>query len=275
MNRPELADLLAQPQSMMASSRAPTGSYHQPSDSVSEPPLSPRQRFQSHVRTLKDDASSPPRNASPTSRRPPQLQHVSSLRVQRGESPSPISSARLSPTWMFSESALETFSDGPQFMPAEREVWGKPPSPLRHTKSFTSEALYPQQPHEQSPEHQPHRHLRRLRPFAPLAQPVDINDRPKTSRGPQLGESCVPFESGADSLQQEQDPSLRPSKFAEGSMNDRSAGVSSTWNEHGSLASISGTDGSDNDITPRASPQRSSIDVNEFNPEPVAAPTFA
>jgi hypothetical protein len=57
-------------------------------------------------------------------------------------------------------------------------------------------------------------------------------------------------------------------------MNDRSAGVSSTWNEHGSLASISGTDESDNDTTPRPSPQRSSIDVAEVNPQPIAAPTF-
>ncbi|KIW68528.1 hypothetical protein PV04_04467 [Phialophora macrospora] len=251
MNRQELANLLSQTQSMMAPSRAPTATYHQPS------PLSPRQRFQSQVRTLNDTPPSPTRNAE-TPQTSPQLQHVSSLRVQRGSSSSP--------SWTFGGSALNTLKHGPQFLTEEREIWGRP-SPLRSTKSFAEDASLLKHPEDGSPVY-PHK----LRPFAPSAHSRDVDDRPKTRRGLKAGTGFSIED--ADSLQEEQEGSTRSSKFAEGSMNDRSAGVSSTWNDHGSLASVSGTDESDNDTTPRPSPQRSSIDVTEFNPQPVAAPTF-
>ncbi|EXJ60622.1 hypothetical protein A1O7_04775 [Cladophialophora yegresii CBS 114405] len=253
MNRQELASLLSQTQAMMAPSRAPTPSNHQ------SLPLSPRQRFQSNIRTLHDNPPSPPRNAVITPQASPQLQHVSSLRVQRGSS-SP-------PTWTVGKSAFDTFDHGPQFITEEREVWGRPP-PLRTNKAFVEGISHGTHSGDGSPVHP-----RNLRPFAPSSHSLDVNDRPKTRRGPNPGPS--PFgENNADSLQQEQEHSTRPSKFAEGSMNDRSAGISSTWNDHGSLASISGTDESDNDTTPRPSPQTSSIDVIEFNPQPVAVPTF-
>ncbi|ETI24531.1 hypothetical protein G647_03900 [Cladophialophora carrionii CBS 160.54] len=253
MNRQELASLLSQTQSMMAPSRAPTPSYHRSS------PLSPRQRFQSQIRTLHDSPRTPPRNSVTTPQTSPRLQHVSSLRVQRGSS-SP-------PAWTVGESALDTFNHGPQFITEEREVWGRP-SPLRTNKAFVEGISLVAHSVDSSPV-DPHK----LRPFAPSSRSLDVNDRPKTRRGPNTGSSSF-GENNADRLQQEQEQSTRPSKFAEGSMNDRSAGVSSTWNDHGSLASISGTDESDNDTTPRPSPRRSSIDVNEFNPQPVAAPTF-
>ncbi|OCT52503.1 hypothetical protein CLCR_09853 [Cladophialophora carrionii] len=252
MNRQELASLLSQTQSMMAPSRAPTPSCHQSS------PLSPRQRFQSHIRTLHDSPRTPPRNAVTTPQTSPRLQHVSSLRVQRGSS-SP-------PTWTVGESALDTFNHGPQFITEEREVWGRP-SPLRTNKASVEGISLVAHSVDGSPV-DPHK----LRPFAPSSQSLDVNERPKTRRGPKTGTNS--FGENTDSQQQEQEQSTRPSKFAEGSMNDRSAGVSSSWNDHGSLASISGTDESDNDTTPRPSPQRSSIDVIEFNPQPVAAPTF-
>lgn len=252
MNHQELAHLLFQTQSMIAPSR--TG-YHQSSGSVSEPPLSPRQKFQSHIRTLSENPPSPSRNASTSPLISPQLQHVSSLRVQRSQSPSPTPRNHL---WRSSESTLETSSDGPQFDTEEREVWGRP-SPLRSTRSFADDTFHLQSSDDQSPLQN-----RYLRPFGPSSRPIDIDDRPKTRHGPKRRNSSFAIEH----------ETIRPSKFAEGSMNDRSAGISSTWNEHGSLASTYGTDESDNDSTPRASLQRSSIDIDEFNPQPVAAPTF-
>ncbi|KAJ9602245.1 hypothetical protein H2200_013365 [Cladophialophora chaetospira] len=258
MNSQELANLLSH--SMVAPSRAPAGLHHPPSGPVSEPSLSPRQRFQSSIRTLSENP--PSRNASTTPSRSPQLQHVSSLRVQRSESPS------LTPrtcSWRSSQSTLNTFSDGPQFDTEEREVWGRP-SPFRSTNSLVENSFHLRRHEDESPLGGPEK---KLRPFGPSSRTVDTDNRPKTRHGPRPGQPNFRLDNGA-----EQKESIRPSKFAEGSMNDRSAGVSSTWNDHGSLASISGTDESDNETTPRASPQRSSFDIDEFNPQTGAAPTF-
>ena len=259
MNRHELASLLSQTQSMMA------GPNHQSSVSA---PLSPRQKFQAHVRTLSENPPSS-RHASIAPRPSSQLQRVSSLRAHQSESPSPT---RPSPIWRHSESALKTFAAEPQFITEEREVWGRP-SPFRSVKSFSAHESRLQQTEEQSPIQHSHRRQEELRLFAPLSQPIDVNDRPKTSRGYRPG--LASHVSGLESLPHDKDDLGRASKFAEGSMNDRSAGVSSAWTERGSLASISGTDESDNDSTPRPSPVRSSVDINEFNPQSVAATTFA
>ena len=252
MNRQELAGLLSQTQSMMAPSRPANGSTYRPASS-----LSPRQKFQAHIRTLSEKDLSPPRNASIAARPSPQLQHVSSLRIQRSESPSPTRSIRTGTTWRL--------TDEPQFLTEEREAWGRP-SPLTSTASVPDEKFHLQRHEPQSPI------PNGLRPFRPLPQPADIEDRPKTSRGPSTANGGFPIDGVPETRQQEQD---RHSKFAEGSMNHRSTGISSTWAEHGSLASISDTDVSDRDSTPRASPERSSIDINEFNPQSVVAPSFA
>jgi hypothetical protein len=256
MNRHEFTSLLSQTQSMMAPARHPP---------VPDPQLSPRQKFQSHVRTLRQSAPSSPTKTSTVSRPSPQLQHVSSLRVQRSESPSPTRSTRPALTWKLDEE--------PQFLTEEREVWARP-SPLSSVKSLTADAFY-LQPEEESPIPHSRKQHRELRPFAPISQPADLEDRPKTSRGPKSGLATFNSENGSVRLSQEQDFLTRPSKFAEGSMNDRSAGVSSTWQEHSSIASISDIDASDDDTTPRASPLCSSVDLSEFNPQPIAAPTLA
>lgn len=260
MNRHEFANLLSQTQSMMAPSRSATDTCHPQSSTVSGLPLSPRQQFQAHVRTLSDKSPSRSHNSPTTPRKSTQLQHVSSLRVQRSESPSPSPDGKYRPglAWGFSDSALKTFNDAPQFINEERAVWGRP-SPLRTTESVDRDSP------QHSPVSQYPRHFGELRPFAPLSQQTDENERPKTSRGPRPGLS--------DS-DQEGDLSPRPSKFAEGSMNHRSAGVSSTWNDHASIASISSAE-SDDDPTPRPSPQPSSLDINEFKPSSTTAPTFA
>ncbi|KIX94177.1 uncharacterized protein Z520_10204 [Fonsecaea multimorphosa CBS 102226] len=280
MNRQEFAHLLSQTQSMMAPPRAPT-TTHLISDSclhgsasASSPPLSPRQKFQAHVRTLNDQASTPPRNASTVPKRSPELQHVSSLRVSYRKTPPPKTPCRASPTWEDSELTLKTFNNThnePYFITEEREAWSRQ-SPSRTTMPFADNVFFLQPPDAHSPILQPSKQLRELRPFAPLAHPVDVNERPKTSRGPAHSHSKFTIEN-ADANLREEDLSARASKFAEGSMNARSAGISSTWQEHSSITSCSETE-SDDDPTPRASPQRSSIDLSEFKPETTIAPTL-
>ncbi|KIW29471.1 uncharacterized protein PV07_05285 [Cladophialophora immunda] len=281
MDRREFAHLLSQTQSMMAPTRASTSAHFTAEScltrpaSASSPPLSPRQRFQAHVRTLNDQDSSPSRSASTTPRRSPELQHVSSLRVSYRESPSPKSPSRSGPTLKSSEMTLETFNNTqnePYFITEEREAWSRP-SPSRTTMPFTDDVFFLQPPDSHSPILQPSKQLRELRPFAPLAHPVDVNERPKTSRGPTHGQSNLTIEDANSTSREEDDLPARGSKFAEGSMNARSAGVSSSWQEHSSINSCSETE-SDDDPTPRASPQRSSIELNEFKPEAVIAPTL-
>ncbi|KIW87569.1 uncharacterized protein Z519_11893 [Cladophialophora bantiana CBS 173.52] len=278
MNRQEFAHLLSQTQSMMAPSRAPTPApitvdscHHCPASALS-PPLSPRQRFQAHVRTLNDNTL-PSRNV-PTSPKRSELQHVSSLRVSYRESPSPKNPPRSSPTWRNIDLTLKTFDSAenePYFITEEREAWSRPYTP-KTTTPLTDDIFL--QPHEGDIRMlQPSKQLRESHPFAPLAHSVGVNERPKTSRGPPQEQSSFPIENTDPNPHKEDDLPARASKFAEGSMNTRSAGVSSTWHEHISVTSYSGTE-SDDDPIPRASPQHSSIDVDEFKPEAVIAPTL-
>ncbi|EXJ74682.1 uncharacterized protein A1O5_01376 [Cladophialophora psammophila CBS 110553] len=264
----------------MAPSRAPTSApvtsascHHCPASALS-PPLSPQQRFQAHVRTL-NDSTLPSRNAPTSPKRSSELQHVSSLRVSYRESPSPKNPLRSSPTWRDTDLTLKTFDsakDEPYFVTEEREAWSRPYTP-KTTTPLTDDVLF-LQPHEgDSRMLQPSKQLREPRPFAPLSHPVDVNERPKTSRGPTQEQSSFPIENADANPNKEDDLPARASKFAEGSMNTRSAGVSSTWHEHISLTSCSGTE-SDDDPNSRASPQRSFIDVDEFKPEAAIAPTL-
>ncbi|OAL26873.1 hypothetical protein AYO20_09906 [Fonsecaea nubica] len=280
MNRLEFAHLLSQTQSMMAPSRAPAAAHlshdscPNPSETTSSASLSPRQRFQAHVRTLSDQTASPPRSASASPKRSSELQHVSSLRVSYRESPSPRSNSRSSPTWENRDPILKTFNNThnePYFIKEEREAWSRP-SPSRATIPLTDDVFLLQPPNSQSPILQPSKQLRELRPFAPLAGSVDVNERPKTSRGPTFDPSHLTIENANSGFGHEDEPT-RPSKFAEGSMNARSAGVSSTWHENSSITSCSEIESGD-DSTPRASPQRPSIDLNEFKPETAIAPTL-
>lgn len=266
MNPHEFAHLLAQthpswnpnPTSRSASAKATNNSCNQ-SQSQS---LSPRQKFQSHVRTLSQDNPSPspshPKNASLGPYSP---------------SPSPSPSPTIH-SYRYSDSTLQggrCAQNEPQFITEEREVWSRP-SPLstrRRPQQPTEDAFILQPPEDHSPVPQPRKHPRELRPFAPSMQPVDINERPKTSRGSKPNFGSFPTD--------DQDLQSINSKFAEGSMNDRSAGISSTWLEHGSMSTTSGDDSgvdSDDNSTPRASPRRSSTDIDESKPIAVTPGTF-
>ncbi len=260
MNHTQLADLLARTMPQNTS----TGSSHRTAGSSN---LSPRQKFQAHVRTLSDDSLASRNTPSP--RRAPELQHVSGLRVKPDDSPPPRNPARPSPVYRYDEADLRVSRDGqPAFIAEEREAWARP-SPLRIRKRPSTDVYFLQPPEEDSPVRQPSKDTRGLQPFAPFSDAVDENERPKTSRGPD------PNRPSFDNYNSNGDQALvtRNSKFAEGSMNNRSAGISSTWHKHGSISSLSAAE-SDRESTPRASPQRSSIDLDEFKPPAVTPATL-
>ncbi|KEF63696.1 uncharacterized protein A1O9_01674 [Exophiala aquamarina CBS 119918] len=258
MTRRELAYLLAEthptinPTAHSASAKPTKNSCNQ--STMSQPPslsLSPRQKFQSHVRTLSQDSPSYSGNASP--------------------SPLPSPSPTLnSNTYRYSDPTLQGGTpthNEPHFITEEREAWSRP-SPLatrRRQNAPSEDVIVLEPPEDHSPVQQPRKHLRALRPFAPSTQHVDTNERPKTSRGSKPNFGGFPTN--------DQDFPSRHSKFAEGSMTDRSGGISSSWLENGSISTTSG-DESEHSSTPRASPRRSSIDIDDFKPIAVTPGTF-
>ena len=92
--------------------------------------------------------------------------------------------------------------------------------------------------------------------FGPAATSTDTYDRPKTSRGPGQELDTMP---GAfpESNSQRSARATRRSKFNEGSMNERSTAVSSSWDEYGprvgQSSDLSAEEDADSDATPRAS----------------------
>lgn len=268
MDRQDLARLLfpPNPSSSSASStaarpRQPSANTHHRSrsraQSISQPPspLSPKQKFQSHIRNLSDDSQSSILPAPPS---------LSSAPDRQSQSPSSSYTSRPLPIPRRSDFTV------PTFITEEREAWSQTSPFARRTRSLrASDDVYLLEPtSRESPTVQPSKHLRELRQFAPLSNSPDFNDRPRTSRGD---------DPGFGSFAPHNDPSLlpdlksQPSRFAEGSMNNRSAGVASTWLQNGLTSS---EDDTDRDLTPKHSPQRSSIDIHEFKPDPVTPGTL-
>ncbi|KAJ9636512.1 hypothetical protein H2204_005345 [Knufia peltigerae] len=255
MDHSQLADLLAQTMPQKASNAS--------GNRVT--PLSPRQAFQSHVRTLNSRPTTT--KPSPAALRSPELQQFSSLQVN-STSPPPRSAARPIAVYGYNDIDLRISRDGqPEFVAEEREAWARP-SPLRIRKRPSNDVYVLQPPEPETPVKQPSKETRGLQQFGPMPATADTNERPKTSRGPDIEQGSF------DDRYHEEDQNLqsRNSKFAEGSMSNRSAGISSTWHKHGSISSLS--DVSDHELTPRASPQRSSVDVDEFKPPAVTPSTL-
>ncbi|EXJ93833.1 hypothetical protein A1O1_02226 [Capronia coronata CBS 617.96] len=224
--------------------------------------MSPRQRFQAHVRTLSTDSLSTSGSlASP--QRSPELQHVSSLRVQPRDSPPAQYVSGPHTIYRLGDSSLSPTRSSqyePPFIREEREAWSRA-SPGRTLRGRSQDMYILQPPEEDDAVIQPSKRTRRLKSLTPSTQALDDDEKPTTSRGHN------------GNLTDDLDHRQRNSRFAEGSMNERSAGVSSAWGKQGSITSVSGTE-SDNDSTPRASPQRSSVDLEEFKPAAVTPATL-
>jgi hypothetical protein len=181
----------------------------------------------------------------------------------------------------------------PDFVKEEREAWSKkspkpeidtiapaqPPSYLRATRASylksdislqtpkADKNLIPQ-PRKQSKQVLP------LRDFTRGPQEADIEDRPKTSRGPDsFGEDDISLRSSEDSqANATTQQKTRRSRFLEGSLNERSGAVASSWYDQDALSE----DSYDSDATPRASKDTrgsSSFESNESKPLPITPAT--
>ena len=242
MQRSELAALLAATH-RTTSKRT---DQHQHSRAAS---LSPQQAFQSRVRNLSDDnhASPPPKS---------RLRQTSN-RVSQAKSSSKITKRRANQQNDVQNNDLSLPSVEPNFGLEERAVWKRREhdETIQHDNDFI---LIPPS-NETSDSEQTD-----LAPFRPLKD--DPAQRPKTSRG-----------QSAPSVPQVSQTPVRPSKFVEGSMNNRSVGISSTWEVHGDRLSLD-QPSEDSDATLKA--YRPSIDtitstdLSEFQPESAAPATL-
>jgi hypothetical protein len=273
------------------------------------PPLSPKQHFQSQVRGLSSSAAR--RQAqSDLDVRPVrhELHHVSTLRVQHKHtvsaipySPRTAALPETSHNPPKGKTAAITDNAVPDFSAEEREAWSKKsPKPAststrsRHSDRVSSLAgqkpvqhvLFPPQRLEPVP--QPRKQARQSssRQFQPLHTQTDLDERPKTSRGPPsplVERKQAPTITGKYEAETKQhafgdgtSSPKRRSKFLEGSMNTRSVGVASSWYhdttsgsegfDDPAAGSMNDCDG-DGDTTPRATK------LPPHTPAPVPAPT--
>ena len=244
MNRTEFAALIAAHPPVTTSSSPNMFQEDQRQNSYASSPVSPREQFQSRVRNLQQQRSPSSRRPSLRRRRHSELEYVSSLRV----------------TYKRSQSAQPPSQDTPNFSIEERKAWGSgsPESCRKSTDSHVSSLSRPQLTSVLPPPHiQTHGLLQArrqergrvpLRTFQPLNTIIDVDERPKTSRGEQILEISEGNEGPEEKDKQEdkkedKDDSTRPStstyhngrmsKFVEGSMNERSFGIASSWFQDG------------------------------------------
>lgn len=278
MNSAELAALLASTHPHLS---GPQPSVQHSKNTSDPTPLSPRQLFQSRVRTL-SDAPTNPQSSPNRARGGGELQRLSTLRVhvtsprtaQRGAPP------HNSHAYHTRDGRFGFTPHEPDFIVEERAAWtgasvervGEPDHTTPNAwHGRDDESLRLSQDSDTLTENTESLHLQA---FAPSLSAPDLDERPKTSRG-----SSMPgtFPHSQPELSANDTP-LRKSKFVEGSMNHRSEGISSTWDQHGERLS---TDNSrsplahDSDSTPRAAHMSSESlnaeDLSEFRPATASA----
>ena len=297
MNREELAALLAQTHSTQHSSRS---AFRPPSSPTSpmrsqwpsrDPtsPLSPRQIFQSRVRTLSDEDTSTKQPPSPI-RRSHELHHLSSLRVHVQDSDTLSNPVNIRcPRQYRSKDGRFGFSPAePDFLAEERAAWNRDrPHKIQDQRgsfAFQEDGNLRQgnsSTHNlHSEEDESLQRVPTLRPFGPGAEPGNPDERPKTSRGPNSTTDSISGAYPAEETRSNAHASRR-SKFLEGSMTERSVGTASTWDKNALRLSESSEridDADDSDATPRASrasrDSGSSFDVSEFRPRPTTPATI-
>ncbi len=243
MNRSELAALLAA-NPPVPNPSSPIMFQDHMQNPITSSPISPRLAFQSRVRKLQLQRSPSRPDLSTHRRRHSELEQVSTLRV----------------THKRSLSAQPAGHETPDFWADEREAWGQrsPKSPQSLLTSTESNVFSPARPKREPilsptrkqtrPIPQPRKQTRARAPFRtfePLHTITDTEERPKTSRGPLklevLEEENEEDKEGQTQHDGEEDemeeaPRLststnpgRSSKFIEGSMNERSFGIASSW----------------------------------------------
>ena len=278
MNRAELAALLASTHRHLSEDQ----SQLQHSVNINgPPPLSPRQLFQSRVRTLSDDGAPSPQR-SPNRRRG-ELQHLSSLRVhvtsprtaRHGASP------RSSHAFRTRDGRFGFSPHEPDFIAEERAAWtGASIERVGNISPTNSNAwtavdqeslrLSEDSAEDSSKNSDP----ASVQAFAPSLTTADLDERPKTSRGTSMpGTFPRPHSEPAANV-----TPARISKFLEGSMNGRSEGVSSSWEHLRERLSTDQPPNDDSDSTPRAAHMSTESfdreDLSEFRPATAGAATF-
>jgi hypothetical protein len=270
MNQNELASLIAASHRRPKPSKRPSQVHSSGNMAISiakKAPLSPRALFQSRVRTLSDDGSEPYSQHSARSRPREELQHLSSLRVH-------VTSPRASASPATRRTRDGRFGYSPQepdFITEERAVWTGHTSssafpPLKLSTGIRAENDFTLIPASNAPSVSPSR-VKPLVPFGPQNHNDTTPERPKTSRGRSIPDTFPEAESQRSGSETE----ARKSRFIEGSMNARSAGVSSIWNSsQENFYSQSQSEDEEFDATPKASristDSLSSSDLNDFRP---------
>lgn len=265
MNSNELASLLAKTHSSHQTTSVRDAQL-QPQHSTPQL-LSPRQTFQSRVRNLNQSTFSKANSLSPT-RPTVELDRRSSLHVQ--PAPPTTDTTPSLPPRNPRRQGLRS-SQEPDFILEERAAWKGTRSNVAssHDDDFI---LVPPSDDELSPTHKSlipkPLVVKPLVPFGPSARSDGPIQRPKTSRGRAPSKSAPPEDAKTP---------LRPSKFVEGSMNGRSVGVSSTWQDHGERLSFEASE-DDSDATPKASrpsiDSLNSTDMAEFQPQATTPATI-
>lgn len=272
MNKQELAALIAQthPQPASTHSSAQTSRVTRSNRHMRSPnsPLSPRQIFQSHVRTLSDDGQSRTSPQKSPNQKNRELQHLSSLRVH--VKPHGQVKNRLQ-TDQARNATFDFLSEEPDFVAEERAAWNRrtPERESRHKVGRASQNAQEEVLSLRESSHDLPKSPTKV--FAPLTTSTDSNERPKTRRGLSDASDSAPVEAPQQATNNHRDK--RRSKFSEGTMTDRSSGIASTWEENGMRISESSertNQDTDSDATPRAArlskDTDSTIDISEFQP---------
>ncbi|ETN44629.1 uncharacterized protein HMPREF1541_10299 [Cyphellophora europaea CBS 101466] len=276
MNRNELAELLASTHGHLSKRQTREPRQHSTATSNAlTADLSPRQLFQSGIRTLSHDGLPVPSPPLSPHRRA-ELQRLSSLRVHVTSPTSHVhqqspGACRL-PDARFGYTTQE-----PDFVAEERAAWVGVPregttSDNRPVLDSVSEERLSTDS-SQSSDQSTH-----LQPFGPSHGISDASDRPRTSRGTSMP-GTFPHH---DAEPKGHEIVGRKSKFLEGSMNEKSVGLSSTWLDHGAGLSTDSTtadvDDDDNESTPRAGrvsvDSLNSTDVADFTPLTITPATI-
>ena len=277
MNRSELAALISstmpQPHSSSAVRACQPSPYPQSHLPVRNPPRqqsSTSRLRHGHTRHTKSEADAAPTQAPAPAT--PRAQHETGSQPQHARSYSYLPQVK-TPQIHHGKKGRKSMAadiEEPDFVKEEREAWSrkspkdeaefeprtKPSSYGRATRSSYPNPEIVLEPPRQSrePPPQPRKQTKQtlpLREFGPAAQDTDIDDRPKTSRGPssqgQDETQSRRLEDSGDKATTKQAP--RRSKFLEGSLTERSHAVASSWYEHDSASE----DSSDSDANLRSS----------------------
>ncbi|RMZ92434.1 hypothetical protein DV736_g340, partial [Chaetothyriales sp. CBS 134916] len=225
--------------------------------------LSPRQQLQSRVRVLVGDGQVTPVSGPSTTGKSGEVQQLSGRRLHVRSTGSP---GRRKPT----DNARI-----PDFVVEERAAWNESPHEQAQGRIGVSR---PEPSGQKSASPSASRPGQQWQPpFGPASTPRDSNKKAKANRGPKTD---VPVNFPKSSSEKDM-MDMHKTRFNEGSMSERSAAVSSTWERLGPrLSESSDTNAGDRDAdstfwaSRMSRDTRGSFDVSEFQLVPTTPSTI-